>query len=61
MCLVSRWCHFKEPAVGRIRGLHSEIALFDVGVEPFGVGFGEVGVPDSGTDEGAIVAGGKLA
>ena len=29
----------------------------DVGVEPFGVGFVEVGVPDSGTDEGAFVAG----
>jgi hypothetical protein len=56
-----RWCHFKESSVGRIRRLRPEIALSDVGVEPFGVGFVEVGVPDSGTDEGAIVAGGKLA
>ena len=38
-----------------------QIALSDGGVEPFGGGFVEVGVPDSGTDEEAFVAGCELA
>jgi len=56
---LCRWCHFREIAVGRIRRLRPGIALF--GVEPFGVDFVEVGVPESGTDEGAFVAGCELA
>ena len=48
-------------AVDVLHRLRPEIALSDVGVEPFGVGFVEVGVPDSGTDEEAFVAGCKLA
>jgi hypothetical protein len=58
---LCRWCHFREIAVGRIRRLRPEIALSDVGIEPFGVDFVEVGVPESGTDEGAFVAGCELA
>ena len=51
----------KNPLSDVFRRLRPEIALSDVGVEPFGVGFVEVGVPDSGTDEEAFVAGRKLA
>src|SRR5271166_1388980 len=38
-------------AVDVLHRLRPEISFSDLGVEPFGVGFVEVGVPDSGTDE----------
>src|SRR5271157_4030128 len=48
-------------AVDVLHRLRPEIALSDVGVEPFGVGSVEVGVPDSGTDEEAFVTGCEFA
>src|SRR5271157_5086485 len=48
-------------AVDVLHRLRPEIFLSDLGVEPFGVGFVEVRVPESGTDEEAFVAGCKLA
>src|SRR5208282_4408270 len=48
-------------AVDVLHRLRPEISLSDLGDEPFGVGFVEVGVPDSGTDEETFVAGCELA
>ena len=52
---------FDLVAVDVLHRLRPEIALSDLGVEPFGYVVVEVGVPYSGTDEEAFVAGCELA